>query len=173
MSEISKATWDRAIEAMRHAGREDGLNAAEWWEQDNVGGRATTDTMWTARKLLDGIEDGDPEIMDGLPYLDLSGQWADGPDPEVIYRDATSDIEEMPDWLDMGPERDELIDAYRDAYDERMRDRINELCRAHIDNERDRELTFDEANAAGLDATGRDGDPRFPYHLSDLKETGK
>ncbi len=37
----------------------------------------------------------------------------------------------------------------------------------------DRELTFDEAEAAGLDGTGRDLDPRFPYHLSDLKGTDR
>ena len=28
-----------------------------------------------------------------------------------------------------------------------------------------RELTFEEAAALGLDPTGRDGDPRFPYRL--------
>lgn len=32
-----------------------------------------------------------------------------------------------------------------------------------------RELTYDEASALGFDASGRDGDPRFPYHLSDAK----
>ena len=32
----------------------------------------------------------------------------------------------------------------------------------------DRELTYDEAEAAGFDGTGRDGDPRWPYHESDL-----
>jgi len=30
-----------------------------------------------------------------------------------------------------------------------------------------RELTFDESEALGLDGTGRDGDPRFPYHDTD------
>lgn len=32
-----------------------------------------------------------------------------------------------------------------------------------------RELTYDEASALGYDASGRDGDPRFPYHLSDAR----
>ena len=35
------------------------------------------------------------------------------------------------------------------------------------------QLSFDEAERAGLDGTGRDGDPRFPYHLSDLTESEK
>lgn len=35
---------------------------------------------------------------------------------------------------------------------------------------RDRLLTVDEAQAAGLDGTGRDGDERFPYRESDLIE---
>lgn len=32
----------------------------------------------------------------------------------------------------------------------------------------ERELTFDEVDGFGLDATGRDGDPRFPYKMSNL-----
>jgi hypothetical protein len=32
------------------------------------------------------------------------------------------------------------------------------------------ELSFDEADALGLDATGRDGDPRFPWTLADLTD---
>jgi hypothetical protein len=36
--------------------------------------------------------------------------------------------------------------------------------------EGDRVLSFDEAEAAGFDGTGCDGDPRFPYHASDLPD---
>ncbi len=35
-----------------------------------------------------------------------------------------------------------------------------------------RELTFDEATDAGFDGTGRDGDPRFPYHEFDIADDG-
>ena len=57
---------------------EHGINAAAWWEQDTLGGRATGEyARYTAETVLKGIEDGDPEIVDSLPYPDLSGQWAD------------------------------------------------------------------------------------------------
>lgn len=34
----------------------------------------------------------------------------------------------------------------------------------------DTEVDFDTAEAAGLDGTGRDGDPRFPYTRRDVAE---
>lgn len=34
----------------------------------------------------------------------------------------------------------------------------------------DDELGFDEVEAVGLDGTGFDGDPRFPYHWSNLTD---
>ena len=143
MSEIDKATWDHALEAMRHAGREAGLSAAEWWEQDAIGGYATAgDAIESARLVLKGIEEGDPEILDQLPWLDLSGQWADGPNAREIYTDAIDfdgkpEFDSMPEhWWDSALDdvRDELIDTYRDAYNDRMRDRIEEMCAAHVDN---------------------------------------
>ncbi len=36
------------------------------------------------------------------------------------------------------------------------------------DHELDRELTFDECEAIGLDGTGRDGNPLFPYTLTSV-----
>lgn len=35
------------------------------------------------------------------------------------------------------------------------------------------ELGFDEVEAAGLDGTGRDGNPRFPYTWDNLTDTEK
>lgn len=34
----------------------------------------------------------------------------------------------------------------------------------------DEELSYDEVEAIGLDGTGRDGDPRFPYRWSNLTD---
>ena len=39
----------------------------------------------------------------------------------------------------------------------------------HDGAKRTRELDFDEVTALGFDGTGRDGDPRFPYHLEDVQ----
>lgn len=38
---------------------------------------------------------------------------------------------------------------------------------------KNRELTYEEAESLGYDGTGRDGDPRFPYHLSDALSAPK
>jgi hypothetical protein len=62
-------------------------NAASWVFDGN------TDTD-TYRRVLAGIEDGDPEIMDALPFLDWSGQWADGPDWGQTFGDALECVSE-------------------------------------------------------------------------------
>jgi hypothetical protein len=96
-------------------GRDAGDNAAGWWIQENGGGRDTRSAAelaaW-AEQVLDGIESGDPEVMDGLPAADLSGQWADGLTParlaEAVGMDSDSD--EASDRLS------ELCDAYENAF---------------------------------------------------------
>ena len=71
-------TIERTIAHAAEISNEHGINAAAWWEQDTLGGRATGEyARYTAETVLKGIEDGDPEIVDSLPYPDLSGQWAD------------------------------------------------------------------------------------------------
>src|SRR5215216_5766452 len=80
-------TTDQAIEQAAKIGREHGANAASWWEQDALGGRATHDTRYTAEAVLKGLEDGDPAILDSLPQPDLSGQWADGYSSQDLLSD--------------------------------------------------------------------------------------
>lgn len=75
--------YDAAVKYATDLGAEHGANAAEWWLQDTVGGRARGGTDWrssaeaNARTILRGIDDGDPAVLDTLPASDLSGQWAD------------------------------------------------------------------------------------------------
>jgi hypothetical protein len=45
-------------------GSEHGRNAAEWWQQDTLGGRVTGDVTPTARAILTGLEGGDPAVLD-------------------------------------------------------------------------------------------------------------
>jgi hypothetical protein len=59
-------------------------NAASWLFDGN------TDAE-TYRRFRAGLEDGDPEIMDALPTVDWSGQWADGPDWDAMFADAIWD----------------------------------------------------------------------------------
>jgi hypothetical protein len=58
---------DIAVLQAGDIGREHGAAAAEWWQQEAIGSRATGDTTATARRVIRGIEDGDPEVLDALP----------------------------------------------------------------------------------------------------------
>lgn len=101
-------------------GREHGRNAAGWWEQDAIGGRATGDVRPAALRTLSGIEDGDPEILDSLPGPDLSGQWADGYSSRDLYTELSVD----------GIDDDgSLCDAYEMAFSEAVHDEIARMCR--------------------------------------------
>ena len=97
-------------------GLEDGDGAAGWWIQENGGGRDTRpakDLVAMAERILAGLDDGDPEILDGIPAADLSGQWADGLTPRGLL-----------DWIGADPDstraaeaESDLCDAYESAFE--------------------------------------------------------
>jgi hypothetical protein len=123
--------WDTVLSALKTAGHAAGVNAAAWWAQDTLGGRAGGDVRATARRVLAGIDDGDPQILDSLPALDLSGQHADTPSEADVYRQAAPD--HVPDWqaLDTA-NRDEVIEAYRSAHDTAVIDAVAGHCRTAL-----------------------------------------
>ena len=99
----------RTRERAERAGRAAGKAAASWYFDGN-----TTEATYAA--VARGIADCDPQIMDGLPCLDLSGQWADGlTDADVLgdcgYAGADGMLERTPEHAS------QIIDWYRDAYD--------------------------------------------------------
>jgi hypothetical protein len=119
--------WQHVLDAMREAGAQAGADAADWWAQDTLGGRARGDVTGRARTILAGIDDGDPQILDALPALDLSSQWADAPTEAKLYTDAVPSG--APEWDALDAEhRDEAIDAFRDGFDGAVRDRVVEHC---------------------------------------------
>lgn len=65
-----------------------GQNAAGWWTQEFGGGRDTRgneEIAEAARKLLEGLEDGDPQAMDATECpVNLSGEWAGDMVPEDV-----------------------------------------------------------------------------------------
>lgn len=78
---------DGVIAHAEGRGAADGRNAAEWWAQANFGGRAPGDVAPLAARVIAGIEDIDPDILDTLPRADLSGEWADGRSLQDILGD--------------------------------------------------------------------------------------
>lgn len=128
---------DAASAYAEQLGAEHGANAAAWWEQDAIGGRAGGDVAETARAVLAGIEDGDPMVLDSLPTADLSGQWAGemtGPDlvAEVLAELGIDDAcdTRMHEWFDS------ICDGYSDAFSMAAQDAIAGACRKVLEDAR-------------------------------------
>jgi hypothetical protein len=100
-------------------GREDGDGAAGWWIQENGGGRDTRGAKALgemAERVLTGIDDGDPEILDAIPRPDLSGEWADRMTADDLVEGLTGI--DRADWTEkIQDARGDLCDAYEDAFD--------------------------------------------------------
>ncbi len=123
--------WQQVLDALRAAGAEAGANAADWWAQDTVGGRASGDTAATARMILAGIDDGDALTLDTLPGCDLSRPDADTPTCAEVYTDAAP--ADAPGWEGLDAhDRAEAIDAFRDGHQTAVQDRAAEHCRTAL-----------------------------------------
>lgn len=68
---------DDVLERADVEGYEHGVAAGSWLVDGNT-------TPETARRLLAGVEDGDPMVMDALPSCPLSGEWADDLRPRDV-----------------------------------------------------------------------------------------
>jgi hypothetical protein len=125
--------WTATLARLRAAGTEAGRGVAEWWAQDTIGGRTSGDVRPAARRILAGIDDGDPAVLDGLPTFTPPIRWHDGSDTaEVRYTEAAYEAAQgrVPAWQDLtDAQRAETIDASREAFDAAVLERVSELCR--------------------------------------------
>jgi hypothetical protein len=137
----------KATEHAERIGREHGVNAAEWWAQSAVGSRATGDMQETAKRVLAGIDDGDPQILDDLPTPDLSGQWSDGYSSQDLYDEIDADHEWQyarftstktctvcgllpfdSDDEELSCNDESLCDAYDNAFNEAAENEVRRIC---------------------------------------------
>ena len=107
-----------AIRQAKKDGREAGINAASWCYDGN------TNPEWYA-KVLRGIENGDPEILDGFRTPNLSGEMADDPTPRSLAEDYGIG-EDRSDVLD------EICSAWEDAASMAFWDEIERICRSYV-----------------------------------------
>ncbi|WP_433458414.1 DUF4314 domain-containing protein [Micromonospora sp. CA-248212] len=123
---VAEATeWAAALQRMRAAGTDAGRTAAEWWAQDTIGARASGDTRLAARRILAGVNDGDPAVLDALPRFSSAGEPVDVAGWE-LFADATDDVSA---WFGLRlQQRDEAMTVYRNAYDTAATDRVVQLC---------------------------------------------
>lgn len=116
-------TNDELETAALKLGSEHGYNAATWATDGNT-------SQETYKSILQGYEDGDPEVMDMQPSP-LSGEWADDPTPNsVLEAFGVEDLEGSEDgrW-------DWLLDAYEGAFSEAYWDELIGTCRAQLMNQ--------------------------------------
>ncbi len=104
-------TIDANEETISKRGTSDGKAVGSWVLDGNT-------SKERAAEIFRGIEDGDPEILDGLPQLCL-GEWANDPSWEDILRDEGIECDE--------DTADDLWGTYQDAWSEGM---IAEVQRA-------------------------------------------
>ncbi len=86
---------DEIIERAEQEGYAHGVTAGSWLLDGNSSEEA-------AHRLLRGIEDGDPEILDQLPAAPLSGEHADS----LLPRDVLA-------WYDLDEQHDAADDVLR------------------------------------------------------------
>ncbi|RZU51255.1 uncharacterized protein DUF4314 [Krasilnikovia cinnamomea] len=125
--------WTSTLARLCALGDEAGRDVADWWAQDTIGGRATGDVRATARRILVGIDDGDPAVLDHLPTFTPPSRWHDDRDTaEVRYTEAAHDAapRRAPHWRDLtDTQRDETIAASQEAFEAAVHERVAELCR--------------------------------------------
>lgn len=119
--------YAKAIEYARELGAQHGRDAARWLNIEET----------NAARILAGIADGDPAILDNLPSPDLSGQWSDsltGPilvddamdAAGVVDADTTEDADPYEAWFS------DICDAYETAFSEHAQYATEDRCRIYL-----------------------------------------
>ncbi len=129
--------WQQVLDALRAAGEAAGRDAAAWWAQHVLGGRARGDVTAVARKVLAGVDEVDPAVLDGLPTADRY-LLADDADRYAEHTPAGS-----PAWEQLTARQcDQARWAWCDGYDDAAQAEAARQCRMilHPDGD-DRDLS--------------------------------
>jgi hypothetical protein len=106
----------KVIEAAERLGRAHGGNAAQWyWDR-------TSPELDDFRKVLKGIEDGDPAILDTFTQPSLSGEYADGMTPQALYYNVDATKKQIQN------SGSEICDAYETGFSAGYEDAITDSC---------------------------------------------
>lgn len=111
--------YDRLHAEAYEAGAAHGRSAASWYFDGN-----TTEDEY--RRVLVGLEDGDPAVYDTFPASPLSGEWSGDPLPA----DVLADLGVEPD----DDAADDYLAAYEDGFGVAVADAIEAAARSHVFN---------------------------------------
>jgi len=145
--------WPALLAAAGAAGARAGVNAADWWAQDTIGGRATGDPLDTARRILTGIDDDDPRVYDQLPTFASSGAAADLSDDTDLLDEIAGGRQRHTSWT--GPQREELVAEYEQGFDQAVLVRAAQLCRDLLEPDEESVENGGEVLSVGDPATMR------------------
>ena len=82
----------------------------------------------TYRKVLAGLRDGDPAVLDSFRTPDLSGEWSGDPTQDTLAAEyGVSEDDKRAEWL-----VDELGTVWMDAAGEAFWSEIERVCLFHI-----------------------------------------
>lgn len=142
---LSVDAYDAEAKA-KDAGWQSGENSAHWIAQESFGGRTKDrDMVPNAKRFLTMLDDGDPELYDGLPMSPLSGDYAGDILPRDVVMDALdlngcydamTDVMESLDMMDAWYDfENRLCTIYEDAHNERMLDVLASTAKGIVDND--------------------------------------
>lgn len=122
----------KAINQAYDLGYDTGENHAEWVAQDTFGGRARgsyKDAITSARAIDKMIEDGDPQLWEGMP--NLSGEWAGSLTPQSLCNDLKVSLDaNRKQSQQIDDAQDEICEAWEDAVNYGYTQKLGSLARA-------------------------------------------
>jgi hypothetical protein len=116
---MTTAQLTELVHSAEVLGKVHGISAAGWYFDGNTD-PDVYEWVWQ------GLEDGDPEVLDTLPGGPLSGEWAGGMTPAGLLAEVEAP-EGLEDW-----QEDEICSAYEQAFETAAADTIANACRSYL-----------------------------------------
>lgn len=124
MSEIGDKAYEAALKEAAELGRNAGGAAASWVIDGNT-------DIETIRALHQGLEDGDPAVLDSLRVPDLSGEYADAMTPAKLAEELGFEYDD-PDYSEIA---DDIETAWMDGASEGFFDELGETIGKALEGE--------------------------------------